>query len=263
MRPRLFALLALLAPLAACNDILDATDGKTGFVALTTYSDGGAAYLLSPLGAFYNRSDLAFIPPILENCQITRYTTGGSLPVGSSLDAGERVITVLPTRTDTLFPTVQFGLITYQLETIGAIPHTPGDTIQVTVPGGPGYPAASARVMTAEAFTHDPVGVPASGEPITLTWTDPAQPGSLMVVSLRYATANSIGGALDEQVFCAFNDDGDGTIPSFFLAGWISPNPGVRAVALTRIRVQEVRVRSDVRFTLTSTFDVPTPPLTP
>ncbi len=263
MRPRLFALVALLAPLAACNDILSANDGKTGFVAFTTFSGGGNAYFLSPVGAFYNRSDLAFIPPILENCQITRYTNSGTLPLGSSLDAGERVITVLPTRTDTLLPVTQFGLITYQLSSIGAIPHTPGDTIQVTVPGGPGYPAASARVMTAEAFTHDPVGVPASGEPITVRWTDPARAGSLMAVSLRYATANSIGGALDEQVFCAYNDDGDGTIPSFLLAGWINPDPGVREVAFTRIRVQEVAVRSDVRFTLTSTFDVPTPPLNP
>ncbi len=263
MRLRLLALAALLAPLPGCNDILDADDGKTGFVALTTYDGGGASYYLSPLGAFYNRSDLAFLPPNLENCTIARYSTSGSLPIGASLDAGERVITSLPTRVDTLFPLTQFGLLTYQLESINAIPHTPGDTIEVTVPGGPQFPAAFARVKTAEAFSHDPVGVPASGEPITVGWTGPQLPGSIMVVSLRYATANSIGGAIDEQVFCAFNDDGDGTIPSFLLSGWINPDPGVREVALTRIRVQEVQVRSDVRFTLTSTFDVPTPTLTP
>ncbi len=263
MRPRLFALLALFAPLAGCNDILNANDGKTGFVAFTTYTSGPGAYRLAPLGVFYNRSDLAFIPPILENCQIARYTNTESLPSGQSLDAGERVITVLPARTDTLVPTQQIGLITYQLNSASSIPHTPGDTIQVTVSGGPGFPAAFARVKTAEAFTHDAVGVPLAGEPLTVNWSDPASPGSLMVVSLRYATQNSVGGALDEQIFCAFNDDGDGTIPSFMLAGWVNPDPGVRAVALTRIRVQEVAVRSDVRFSLTSTFDMPTPLITP
>lgn len=262
MRSRLLAVLLLPAALGACNDILPANDGKTGFVALTTYDNGAGGFALSPLGAFYGRSDLAFVPPQLDACQDIQYSTTGQLPSTRSLDAGPRVLTVLPTRQDTLLPEAEFGLILYRSPLTAGIPHVPGDSITVIVPGGPGFPAASARLKTAESFTHDPVTVPAQGDPLVVRWQAAPSSDAIMALSLRYADLNSTG-LPNRQVFCAFIDDGEYAIPFFVINGWAAATSGSRETVFSRIRVREVQVAGDVRFTVTSSFDRPTPLLQP
>lgn len=262
MRNRVLPVLLLPIILGACNDILDVNDGKTGFVALPTFSNGTGGYVLSPIGAFYNRSDLAFIPPQLEACEDTPYTTTGSLPLGSSLDAGDALTLSHPGGVESLDRGVEFGLILYRSELDAGIPFTPGDTFTVTVPGGPGFPAATARVRTADPFLVRPVVVPEQGEPVILDWDASPAPGSIMLVALRYADATSTG-APNRQVFCAFNDDGTGSIPFFVASNWANASSGSRQTVFSRARVQEVQVSGKVRFTVTSTFDQPLELLTP
>jgi hypothetical protein len=251
---------ALLPLLAGCLDVTTPNSGRAGFMTIATYDDGASGFVISPVAGFYGSSSLQYVPPQVETCQLLAYTGLSNLPSGTqTLDAGPELALALPGRTDVLVPENQFGLRVYVSPVVSGIPHVPGDTLRVTVPGGEEYPAASLSVRTSEDFTHTPVGVVPQNEDLIVDWTSAPEPGSVMIVSLRYANEIS-SGVVNQQVRCAFTDDGSGTIPGFLVSGWNS-TVGDRETVFSRIRFIEANVGGDARLTLLSTFNRPLAPL--
>lgn len=246
--------------LGGCLDVLPADSGRAGFMTISTFDDEASGFLISPVAAFYTSSGLSFTVPQTETCQIIPFTTLASLPSGTgTVDAGERVLVTLPLRVDTLLPVTSFNFRVYQRAVGAGIPHTPGDVVQITVPGGAGFPAVNTQIVTAEAFTHQAVGTAPQGENISLVWTPATNQGSVMVVSLRYANELS-GGEVNEQIQCAFLDDGAAEVPQFLLNGWNS-TIGSRATVFTRLQVVNVNLSGNASMTVISTFNRPLPPL--
>lgn len=259
MRLRIAAA-TLLPLLAGCLDVSTPNAGRAGFMTIATYDDGASGFAISPVAGFYGASSLQYVAPQIETCQLLAYTGLSNLPSGTqTLDAGPEVTLALPGRTDVLLPEDQFGLRVYVSPLVSGIPHTPGDTLRVTVPGGDGFPAAALSLRTSEDFTHSAVGVGAQNEDLIVDWTPAPAPGSIMIVSLRYANEIS-SGVVNQQVRCAFTDDGSGTVPGFLVSGWNS-TVGDRETVFSRIRVVEVNVGGDARMTLLSTFNRPLAPL--
>jgi hypothetical protein len=251
---------ALLPLLAGCLDVTTPNSGRAGFMTISTYDDGASGFVISPVAGFYAASSLQYVAPQLETCQLLAYTGLSNFPSGTrTLDAGPELALALPGRTDVLLPEDQFGLQVYVSPLVSGIPHVPGDTLRVTVPGGTGYPAVALSLRTAEDFTHSPVGVGTQNEDLIVDWTPAPADGSVMIVSLRYANEIS-SGVVNQQVRCAFTDDGSGTIPGFLVSGW-NASVGDRETVFSRIRFIEVDVGGDARMTLLSTFNRPLAPL--
>lgn len=251
---------ALLPLLAGCLDVTPPNSGRAGFMTISTYDDGASGFVISPVAGFYASTSLQYVPPQLETCQLLPFTGLSNLPSGTrTLDAGAQLTLALPARTDVLLPEDQFGLQVYVSPLVSGIPHVPGDTLRVTVPGSAEFPAAALSVRTAEDFTHTAVGVGVQNEDLVVEWTPAPEPGSIMVVSLRFANEIS-GGAVNQQVRCAFTDDGSEAIPGFLVSGW-NASIGDRETVFSRVRAVEATVGGDARLTLLSTFNRPLPPL--
>jgi len=122
-------------------------------------------------------------------------------------------------------------------------------------------PAPSCRNSTDAAcgeFRWDPA--PAANQPMTVTWQPATEPGSVMVVSLRY---NSTPGATqpDLEIACAFEDDGSGTISSTLANGWGAAQPGTQEFAFIRVRERIVEFDDRTRARVRSIFEYPLRPL--
>lgn len=254
--------LALSAAFSACLDVGLPASTQAGFLAQSTHSDGGAGYVAIPEATFYTNVNLAVSVPPTDSCFIAPIipTTGGT-SVLPTIEAGPVVFTRIGVREDTLVPGVSAGLLTYRPRAGNRIPFTPGDSIDITVPGSPaGFPAVITKSRTSESFTHDPIVVPVTVQPITFRWTAAPQPGSSMVLSLRYANAQAAG-EVNEQIYCGFVDDGTGTVPATLVAGWMNALDGRRTTRATRLRTRELAVGSNRRFSFISTFTLPLPPI--
>jgi hypothetical protein len=269
--PRTFralpALLLVVVAGGACLDVGLPQTLQVGFLSQPTHSDGGTGYVMVPEATFYANVNLAANVPPADSCFLAPIVpAGGQQTTLPTLDAGPVVFTRIGGREDSLRPAVGAGMITYRPASGVRIPFVPGDSIEVTVPGAAiGFPTAMMKTRTAEAFTHDPIVVPASASDITVSWT-PAAPvsGSRMAVSLRYANAQSTG-EVNEQIYCGFIDDGSGTVPAALTTGWINSLDGRRATRVTRFRAHEVIAGGgpNTRFTYISTFTLPLPAIPP
>lgn len=257
LRRSLPALALLLT--SACVDTLDIPDARYGVVSVTTYADDIAGTTMAPEVIFYDKTDLRITPPGADSCRFATYTANPNVNTNSfTLGAGDYLLSTIRTRTDSLRPYFVGNLTIYRPPTGRTIPFTPGDTLTLQVPGAPsGFPAITANVRTAEAFTHEPVTPPADGQPLTLTWTPAPQPGSLMTFALRYANSFSTDQQPNEQVFCGFTDDGSGTIPAEYVEFWRNAPVASRSVRAIRLRVKEVVIDSRTRLAFVSTYGVP------
>lgn len=257
MRSRIPVLLAVAALSAACIDPLETSNGRFGAITAAAFDGGAANYTMRPEAAFYGETDLSYEPFTSDTCLLAQFFPNSTTINGSLrfLDAGDRLLTSVSGRVDTLVPVSNIGLRIYQSPNAGGIPYTPGDTLTITIPGA-AFPASAISVRTAEPFTHSAVGVPVADEPLSLTWTPATVAGSQMTFSLRYANSFSTTG-LNEQVFCSFVDDGAATVPAAILGGWINALNAQRQTKATRIRSREVTVDARTRLSLLSTFSQP------
>lgn len=259
MRLRIVALAVLPILTAGCEFFTEPEEGRSAFVSFATVTTANG-FAVDPIAAFFGTSlDFGLAP---AGACVTRphVTTGEvNLPNAATLDAGAFVRLDQATRSDSLFPVVQFDYRLYRA-TSGVVPIVPGDEITVTVPGGPGFPSVTLPIVTVEDFTiSDPV-VPAENENLSFTWTPPISPGALMTVSLRYSRPDTPGNT-NEQLLCSFDDTGSGTIPATFLAAWANSPAADREFSATRARMATVSPRANTRITLISTLSVPTPTL--
>lgn len=262
-RPLAAALVLTVLSTAACNDLLETNGADSGVINVPTYSNTPGQYLINPLGVFYEDASLTFPQPTTGSCGELPFDptqTGVLLGGYPTMNVGPFLTLARPGVEDTLYRELDSGFHLYRAGGIGGFLHTPGDTITVEVPGDAKFPAATIRVRSAEAFELGAVGVPEINESLTINWTAAPAPGSVLRVSLRYAGETSIG-ALDRQLVCIFDDDGEGTIDGSFLNGWVTATGGQRQVVATRIRSANVEVSDKARLTMISTFEVPTPPL--
>lgn len=245
--------------LSGCVETLQPSRERTGFISASTVSVGaGPIYALNFTGAFYRYDDLGtgIEPP--ETCQAYNYSTDptplASLP---TMSAGPALYTLVSGRADTLFTSDALGFTTYELTSVNSVPHTPGDTLTVEIPGAlDGFPATTLRVRTAEPFTHDPVGTAASESPLPLTWTAAPAPGSLMLFYLRF-NASGTSDLPDTEIHCAFTDDGSAQIIPPYSTAWSNASAVSRSVVAQRVRQTRVEIDSKTRVTLLSFFDVP------
>lgn len=258
MRTHPLVLAGALLIVTACSD-LQPPGGyyDVGFVSAAAIDDGLGGYTMSPEAAFYRRSTLRFQPLETGDCSIAVYSESTVLPIGlQTMNAGPQLTAQVSGQVESLEPMVDFGFLRYRHELTAGFAFTPGDTLRISVPGATnGFPEAVVAVRTAEAFTHDEIGIPASGQPLSVSWTAAPAPGSTMAISLRYAVG--VQSILNQQVYCVFPDTGAAVIPGTFLAGWVNSTGDVRETRLIRTRFREIELPGRRRLTAISTFGQP------
>ncbi len=261
MRLRLLLAAIAAVSLAACLDTLEPPNGRFGIITVETYGPDDPNYVVAPRAEFYGATNRAFGTFPADSCVVGAYTAN---PVSSGfltlLGAGDAISMSLSGQTRSLLPDTLNGLIVYRFDGVTGLAHTPGDTLTLTIPGAnQGFPGATIKVRTAEPFTHSTIPVPSSGVDINVTWDPPAAvPGSLMSFSLQYANAFSAGGTFaNEQVFCAFTDDGTGTIPWGYLGGWRTSVGDFREVRARRLRFSTQMLDGRTELAVVATFTRP------
>ena len=258
MRARVLSLAVLVLASTACVDTLPTPNGRFGTITAGAYDNGGGSFVMRPEAAFYDKTDLSYVPVVGDTCVIAPYSALQSVSGGLvTLNAGEFLFTSIGGRVDTMTTIAGLLIRVYTPLRPQGIPYTPGDTLSVTVPGAlGGFPASAISVRTAEAFTHGAIGIPAENIGLPLAWTPAPSAGSQMTFSLRYANSVS-GGALNEQVFCSFIDDGAASINSNYLGGWRTAVNDSRSTRALRVRSREVTVDARTRLSIISTYGQP------
>jgi hypothetical protein len=251
--------LAIAGLAAACEDSLSADIPETswGFVQIAAATATGGGHQTIPEAFFFRgrlggipRSDLAF-----DSCNTVSYTTGGTLTGVTYLDAGAQVGFTIGGADNPLDRIVDAERTFYQ-PAGGALSYTPGDSVVVDVPGSVGgFPAATIRAKTAEAFTMSPIDVPEGTEAIEITWTAAQGLGSVMVVSLPFAAEGSA--TINRQALCTFRDDGADSIKFAWYQEWAAA--GERDAFSTRLRTNYTAAPGGATLGVVSTYQVPTP----
>lgn len=265
LRPLIMRLLRLafvpaLLPLsAACFDNTRPVEESVAYLTSVAHIDG-ANSVLRVDGAFYFALNLSTGVGNPGDCQVGGFSTGTQLPP-RTLEAGDALTATVSGNTAQL-DRVAAGLnITYRMLAGTGLAYTPGDTLQIVVPGdADGFPATSIRVRTAEPFDIDPVPPPTADEALTVFWSPPAQPGSLMTLALRYST-NPGSTTPNAEIYCVFADDGSGTVPALFATIFASTDEASRSYEFNRVRESQVFLSNRVRARLFSFYPVPTPVL--
>jgi hypothetical protein len=171
------------------------------------------------------------------------------------IDAGPSITVDIEGTQHTLVPTTIGNRTPYSVSEPG-VAYTPGDSVEVGVPGAAGgFPAMTVRGQTAEAFTLGPIDptLPEGGG-LPVTWTPAGDDSSRMVLSLQYNSATRPGSGLNEHIFCNFRDDGSATIPRLLVTGWEFSEGGRRADAVRWRTVLESE--GDALLYLISTYAV-------
>lgn len=260
MRLLRLALVPVLLPFSTgCLDSTRPLEESVAYLSSVAYLDGANSVLRLD-GAFYVALNLSTGVGNPGDCQVGALQTGTATPP-RTLEAGD-ALTASVSGNSAQVDRVAAGLnVTYHMQAGTGLTYTPGDTLQVVVPGAVGgFPATSIRVRTAEPFEIDPMVPPTANEPLTVFWTPPAVPGSLMTLALRYSTI--AGSTLQNaEIYCVFADDGSGTVPALFASIYASTEEATRSYQFNRVRESQVFISSRVRARLFSFYPVPTPEL--
>lgn len=258
MHPKTMAVLGAAFGLTACLSTTDPNERQQnyGFVILEAEQDL-ETYALTPTALFYRTgllqlpstntaTDTCFIAPFFED------GSEGNFP--PSISAGESIELTLSGGTAVLTPRALLGRTEYRMSEGMTLPYIPGDTVTVEIPGAAdGFPAWTLKARTAEAFTHVPTPEGLDTEVLPLRWDAAPRPGSKMLVSLRYPTAEGM-----EQIYCELIDDGAYDVGAQRAQGWRLANPEGREEAWSRWRITGEQNGGSILLVL-STFEVPTP----
>ena len=247
--------------LAGCDALNTGVSGNPVGVGGLTARTSGTGFTTSPLVTFYRVTSGTFVTTagVRDTCLDITYSEAATSPSTSAtgIGGGTQIIVQLGSRTDTLRRTTGSTDLTYRSSLAAGLAYTPGDSMTFTVAGDAnGFPAATFSGKTAEAFTLDPVNVPAAGAPITLTWTPATDANAAMAMSLRYVTGT--GTTFNRQISCTFVDDGTATVPGAMASPWISATTRAIVAQRNRTILEQVTVPLSY-FNIVSTFTVPTP----
>jgi hypothetical protein len=263
MRLPILPLLAVVVGLTACVEQIEVPNGRVGSISATAFSDGGVGTQLNLEAAFFGETDLNFATPTNDTCFIAQYNPVNTINTGFLyLNAGDFLTVRTGSRVDSMRPVVGIPVRVYESSRTNGIVYTPGDTVAVDIPGTGSFPGASISTRTAEAFSHDPIPVPADGEDLLAAWTTTPTAGSTMTYSLRYANSFS-NGPQNEQLVCSFVDDGAATIPAAFLSNWRNAQAGSRSTNVVRVRSRELQLDARTKLLLISTYSQPLTVLAP
>jgi hypothetical protein len=255
------ALAATITLLAACDAVTAGSSGNPIGVGGLTARTSGAGYTTSPAIAFYRVTSATFVTTVgvQDTCVAASFseTTSSGTSNAASISGGSWVVVKLGNRTDTLRRTAGSTDMSYHPESATGIAYTPGDSMTFIISGDAnGFPASTFSGKTAEAFTLNPVTVPAAGSPIQATWSVPDAANSAMAMSFRFAAGG--GTTLNRQISCTFVDDGAATVPASLAGDWIAAT--TRSVVAQRNRTIYEQVSVPLSyFNIVSTYTVPTP----
>lgn len=260
MRALLLAAPLVLA-LSACLDTNLPARERIGLVDIRAWNNGGTP-VIRARGVFYNIAGLQLFPAVPQECGLYGYTPPvPSDNAGETISAGSMVSFTVAGFSENAIPN---PLATFPIYTFPAgsyLDFTAGDSVLVSIPGATGgFEPMAIRSRLAEPFTANPLPEYVENQPMTVTWQPATEPGSVMVVSLRY---NSTPGATqpDLEIACAFEDDGSGTISSTLANGWGAAQPGTQEFAFIRVRERIVEFDDRTRARVRSIFEYPLRPL--
>lgn len=231
---RLLLVLSGTLLLTAClGSVEPAPERNYGFIIMDATANG-ENYSTLPLGIFYRSPALA-LPDLTPRdfCYEGLHDSTGVVvnPSLSHLDPGQ-FINVSVSGSDAEM--VPFDTLSAEIYRPHApLAFTPGDSAIFESSGGADFAPFVIRAKTAEPFTMNPVGLPAAGASLPLSWTAAPSPGSKMIVSLRWANEgepNTI-----HLLYCDLVDDGAFAVPSSQVIGWRLAH--TRQVVATRERV--------------------------
>lgn len=259
-RLRLLALAPLAYVASACLDVGGPVRERVGLPTVRAYLDG-ATPVVRATASFFHVAALNTAALTPAPCQLFEYSP---TPIGVSaptLDAGANVSFSNGASSVVAAKVVTGSDIRYEMAGGAFISFTAGDTLLFTAPGAVGgFEATTVKVRLAEPFSVGPVEAPAINQPIPLTWTAATEPGSLMIVSLRY---NRTGSSVipDAEISCRFVDNGTGQVPVELANAWTNADGASKSFVFSRFREGVVDFDSRTRTLLRSFYDVPTPAL--
>lgn len=252
---RLLFVLAGTLLLTACLGGIDPAPGRNyGFIVMDTRSDG-ENYSTVPIGIFYRSVPLAPPSPTPRDlCFAGTFdsTRTGINPSLDHLDPGSFIAVTVGGSVAEMVPKDSVGAILFRPD--APVQFVPGDSAVFESEGGADLPPFVIRARTAEPFTMNPVGLPAVGASLPLTWTGATTPNSKMIVSLRWE--NEGDPDITHQLYCELDDDGSFSIPTSQVIGWRSAF--TRQVVATRERVVAPAMVG-VTLAVISTFEIAVP----
>ena len=262
-RPAPLLALAFVAIVAACNNFDSPHGNGTPVgVVLMNARTLGTGYTTYPKVNFFavGQAQFTFSNQNSDTCIIGPFDSSATAPtLPPRLGAGAILRMAIAGDTDTLYkaPTPD---LTYTLSTLRGRSFNPGDSVSFNVAGdAAGFPPLTGSSRTAEPFTITTPTLPPLGQPMLVNWTAASDLYAGMYVSLIYDSRGT--GTANTQVFCDFNDDGQGSVQASLI-------PALQNSSIGFV-VQAQRVRSALLLTngtgslgylnVISTFEVPTP----
>ena len=230
---RSLSVLGILLLTACLGSVEPAPERNYGFIIMDSRAVG-SAYQTLPLGIFYKSPPLALPDPMPRDfCFDGQHDSTGTgvNPSLNHLDPGTAIALSVSGASTQMVPFDTLSAEIYRPH--APIAFTPGDTALFESLGGADFAPFTVRAKTAEAFTMNPVGLPAAGASLPLVWTAAPSPGSKMIVSLRWENENEPNTTY--LLYCDLVDDGAFSIPSSQLLGW--RNAFTRQVIAIRERV--------------------------
>jgi hypothetical protein len=230
----LWVLAALGAGLACHEEFGPLVATKWGLVTLD-HQDVAGSDFTRPVALFYSSVSSPTIAGRgpSELCGVFPYPPPADDEAVDEIDAGASVTVDVEGTEHTLVPTTIGNRTPYSMPEPG-LEYTPGDSVEVRVPGvAGGFPEMSVRGQTAEAFALGPIDTELpSGGGLPITWTPAGNDSSRMILSLQYNSANRPGSERNEHIFCSFRDDGSATIPRLLVTEWTFSEGPRRAEAV-------------------------------
>jgi hypothetical protein len=252
-----------LALAGACSSLTSGSLSGTpvAIVSMNARSKG-AGFTTSPFANFYSATNITFssASAASDSCVLTSYSaTAAPGNTAKIIGAGAYVLEQVSGHTDTLIKATTPDE-TYLSSHVSGVAFNPGDSVTFSILGDlAGFPTATVTAKTAEPFTLNPIVVPPTGQPMTVTWSTGSDANGAMLVSLRYndGTSGSVG--LNAQIFCDFFDIGTGTVQAANIAKWAASSQ--REVLVQRLRTVLLQVPATVTayVNVLSTFDQPLP----
>lgn len=239
--------------LAACSDITNESD-PLNFAVFTVA--GAAApsqgqVVATPSGFFFRSSGVSLPSSVGTENQCAVQNIGGT--GGSNfrfVNPGATIPFSFGTTSGELTPQNDAST-TYLAD--GPVTYFGGANVTFTVPGAEGgFAAGSITAKTAEPVTVEPLSGqidPVAGG-IPVSWSPAGDGSSKLVVVLQFGT----GTTRNQQVICAFQDDGEDVIPQGALTGYLEATNTLNMAY--RLRTTTVRTGDDVLHVY-STYEVP------
>jgi hypothetical protein len=263
IRPAVVVLATLAT--AACLGVDPTPNQKIGLVTLRAFNSGGDD-VLRGTAVFYRIAGLQVGRAQPQFCANFAYSAAADVPSGvggpTTMDAGLSLLFTTRGGSESALRNTVGSFLNYNFPASIGVPQVANDTVTVSIPGAlGGFEPMTIRMPVADAFTAtDPALDYVENEDLTVNWTPPANPGSVMVVALRFSNNPDV---LEPNIelACSFVDNGSGVIPAQSLNNWSQSAPASRSFVFLRLRDTIVNFDERVLARLTSQYEVPRPPL--